>query len=1655
MNIPRRLLPLAVILAALFPAASGLAQSGPPMPPMIWLDSYSFLETNLDSDFGYAPLKQTNALIVQDCWGNALMLDTTNLEPSFLNYPVTEANGRANIDLAGGALFASIVPDWASADTNQNGQGPGEEGFLLAAGDGSPGSPQGLWAVYVDAGGTNIYFAGLSNSVANIYVSAPISWSSNSYHEVAVTYSTNSALYLDGQFAASGGPVTIVPATNTWTNGFFIGSDSAGYEQFRGIFLYLEFDTTNAVVCCGTNYFTSGWAWDSNDYDTWAGAQAAFHSDNGMDRGFSPLLTNESPSYIDSQFWLEALPRGTNAYNSDSNAVTFILYDTTNTASYQLQTKASLTDANWTPRQVFAGADGQNWTPLTFSMSGQTTLFFRAINYSQDTTESGLPDWWKLQNGLNPGSLASGTNGVSDAYANPAGDGWTDLQKFQNGMNINSFYTPPPLLVTIAALPNGHVLISWEPALGLVTGYVVRRIGSDITGTLPNNQTSYEDDSVFVSPSAATLPSYQVVAQYSSPSGTQYSSVSIPQFPTTASMAVSVALLRGPKGQYYLAAPNLPNTVTNLRIFLQPAFSEYPNILFDIYSQPMTNFNSTATASYHDFPANSFVNGMCPVPQSFLPNYNSLNLTCVTMGANGTFGPATPVTTGFFQYVPQSADWYNYELSSVFNEIGGYWGNALPFLDGTAQLRQNLIFQLESADQLNALQFSVEAIYPDPRPSIFPVSGSSDVFFLNNYAWANFHVRNGGSVALVNEFKPFEDNYFYRNLIAHSSGDLNSDGSLASGVFYAGGGPMPPPPATPYESSYYVQIPNEVPYAFPVYAYAASGSTNPPSPLLSTNAQSIFSTWPDYGNIGASYNDSWGLTLAGGQSNIFGLPYQSLTEYYSDGVTLYSQTYNAGQTLVDVGASNGYDCFYYPQVGAPQLHTVGYYFGMDNRDYLPGDPGFTPATGTAAPIIATPGVPLLIGAWAEQSVNGSTNTPGFLEQYFDNSYSWNFINGNTTNQLGVLSEYGEFFPTDPGMAVLTTKTNLDGTYGVLQVPVIGLYVDRNHDGVMDTRFSGPDFCTPARPFRFWVNDDNDSGDTGGDDIPNYNALHGMTNNGLTKQVNGSRDLVDFFPVYVDIKAMLEATNLGYLDFTYRLSQADGALNYFITTLDATNPIAYLTDPNALYANRSVTQITSNGVVLGYDYFNSIIGGGGIILVEARTNSTAPLVLDVMSNGYIFAEAQLPLDITGVEQMFRHINLTPAVLSQIDGPPNRLTPSDVTNAPDDNGTNFLFVHGYNVSPNQARGWESEMFKRMYWSGSHARFYGVTWRGYESQGTLPTPIGTVSLPTGVSPNLQTNVANAFLTAPYLAAFVDSLNGPNIVAAHSLGNMLVLSAINDYSANIQSFFMVDAAVAMEAIDSAAFPNTAMIDSRWLNYSNSLYSAYWHNLFTNTDYRGKLTWTGRLAQFHGAQVYNFYSSGEEVLRSWEYDPPTNILSSVEQIIADYYYSHSPPGSYTWVWQEKSKGIAANNAFLGSDHGGWKFNTNYSSLTVAQANALSPAQLKTNAFFDFGSADFANDYAVEGSLGNVYAYQFNNRMLADAIPALSFPVGANHVAALAPQGQPDRNTDMMTLQNGWPSSRPSTGLEARKWYHSDCKVMSYTYTVNLFTQISSLGNLK
>ena len=219
-------------------------------------------------------------------------------------------------------------------------------------------------------------------------------------------------------------------------------------------------------------------------------------------------------------------------------------------------------------------------------------------------------------------------------------------------------------------------------------------------------------------------------------------------------------------------------------------------------------------------------------------------------------------------------------------------------------------------------------------------------------------------------------------------------------------------------------------------------------------------------------------------------------------------------------------------------------------------------------------------------------------------------------------------------------------------------------------------------------------------------------------------------------------------------------------------------------------------------------------------------------------------------------------------------------------------------------------------------------------------------------------------------------------------------------------------------------------------------------------MTWNDRLENFGNAQVYNFYSSGEEVLRTWTGGYPTSTLAAIitnqiQQAIS------GESGIYAWVSQEIMKGRmdpSLNNLFLSSDHGGWKFNSAYSSLTTSGAAALSNAQLQTNAFFDFSATNFTPDLVLESSTGSTYAHVYRNRILSDTIPAITLPLGANPAPSTSSVAD---NYDMQGLyETGWPAGFRS-GAEADKWYHSDIRVVAYPYTHSVFDKFISLGGLK
>src|SRR6266567_8075406 len=188
------------------------------------LNSWTFGNTNSwPSDNGYAPVSFTNLASSKmgDIGSFSLVLDNTNA--AWLRFNLMETNGATNLTVDVGTLTMWFAPNWASASTNQNGTGPYAWGRLIEVGSYTTNANYGWWSLFVDGGGTNLYFCAQTNSgdgALTTYLSAPIDWATNVWHMLALTYSsTNTALYLDGQLSATGLAVSVFPGPAVRTNG--------------------------------------------------------------------------------------------------------------------------------------------------------------------------------------------------------------------------------------------------------------------------------------------------------------------------------------------------------------------------------------------------------------------------------------------------------------------------------------------------------------------------------------------------------------------------------------------------------------------------------------------------------------------------------------------------------------------------------------------------------------------------------------------------------------------------------------------------------------------------------------------------------------------------------------------------------------------------------------------------------------------------------------------------------------------------------------------------------------------------------------------------------------------------------------------------------------------------------------------------------------------------------------------------------------------------------------------------------------------------------------------------------------------------------------------------------------------------------------------
>ncbi|MGN0846790.1 MAG: hypothetical protein ACI4RA_05335 [Kiritimatiellia bacterium] len=598
-----------------------------------------------------------------------------------------------------------------------------------------------------------------------------------------------------------------------------------------------------------------------------------------------------------------------------------------------------------------------------------------------------------------------------------------------------------------------------------------------------------------------------------------------------------------------------------------------------------------------------------------------------------------------------------------------------------------------------------------------------------------------------------------------------------------------------------------------------------------------------------------------------------------------------------------------------------------------------------------------------------------------------------------------------------------------------LVADYNHNGQLDPE-DYRSYCE-GRPFRFWTNGDSVKGDR----VDEQGIIGGILNgaaNASDLKVNGTYDLLNLFPVVIDLRELNRAW--GAKGVSYAIggdywSESSLRVTFANVGWDSLRDVqvAPVTNVyNEAMATSTLTRLSDGMIPLGEDVLGRFGTESGVMVAESAHEDDGPIYLRVSLGGKEAFRTRLGIRTRNVRKMFRWINSRH--LSE--GNESRQTDTDLDGeGPYDVETfkKLIFLHGANVNESQAEIWGEQMFKRLWHTGCNVDFYNVDWR---------SDIGTDA-------NYHQNASNAFEVASRLVSTIAEIPGEKIIMAHSLGNMVVSSMMQDYGLtnSVQQYIACNSAVPSEAYlapDDISMRVPQLVHPDWVQYPTNSWASNWHKLFRNDpdDDRKLLGWPGRFRDVKSYLTAVFYSKGDEVLEIFT-NNNVQVLSGASSSL----------GHLAWHKQELFKGRLIGNGLGGTTWAGWNVDENalgVNKISIEAAQEMDrtdPSAFKTNTVFYLNPPSM-NQASIPLLVRGAH--------LTMGIPALTPSVGWTGLLGVLDKNDVlDENDDGETAKiqrpNGWPrrSNYPNS------WLHSDMKDMSYFYNHKFYEKVKEKGGLQ
>jgi len=483
---------------------------------------------------------------------------------------------------------------------------------------------------------------------------------------------------------------------------------------------------------------------------------------------------------------------------------------------------------------------------------------------------------------------------------------------------------------------------------------------------------------------------------------------------------------------------------------------------------------------------------------------------------------------------------------------------------------------------------------------------------------------------------------------------------------------------------------------------------------------------------------------------------------------------------------------------------------------------------------------------------------------------------------------------------------------------VELSVDKNGDGEVG---GAADFTSNSDPFRFWINNDQDSniqgasGSTGGtavwavseEVVPVVNA------DSSNERIEGMRDLEDFERLRISIAGLDKAIAAGTIQVglkfenvqegdpsikVYRAADQQLGSDDYLHDESIASQQAYLTDitvggspagsPNGEFSNSVATVGKTSISWIDPEAFAAFDANSGVahFIFEGVSPGRGELALSLRKGGQIIGGASvLDMKLMDVKSMYERVKATP------DHPDSVPQPSDYSypheNPPEPNmgwewnpGNHayqadpketkdyVIFVHGWRMTYDGAHNFGETTFKRLWRSGFRGRFAFMRWPTY-SEDTHQT--------TDALFTYNNSDYRAWKSGKSLKSFVNSLSPEytRSLAAHSMGNIVAGSALRE-GMEVDTYALLNAAVPAMCYDGRS----------------SLYSNTYTTPDGDTDSRIKrLGFKDQITATNGAVLVNFFLPLDSALSAWETNNRVLKPQFYNFGINGYYYDPSKPG--------------------------------------------------------------------------------------------------------------------------------------------------------------------